>query len=795
MLKYFFKSAWRKLSSNRVSSLINILGFSLGIFSSIIIFQFVKYHLSTDRYHKKFKSIYRVVMDLHLDDGSIEPGKGSPFILHKTLKNDFSNIENTAYISQEEMTIGVFNKTKIPNRYKEKESAAFINEDYFKIFDYHWIAGDASSLETPNTAVITKRYAKKYFGNADPLGQVINLNNLQDVKIVGLLDNLPPNTDLKTEVFISLPTMRTIRPDFGYDDWQWFSNSRETYISINNFISKKSIESSFTAFSRKYYGEKAKYYQFHLQELADVHFNSDYNGKIRRSSILLFSIVGIILILIACFNFINLSIAQAFKKFREVGIRKTVGGTQFQLFGQFITEIFLVAVISVLLAVFFAYLTTPVVNNLLDVKIVFEQYFDPGTIIFGFGLIAIITLVAGIYPSLLLTRLNPLKALKGVINKAEKGITLKRGLITTQFAISFMLITISILIVRQINFINNRDIGTAKKLILHINIPDSEKEKLAILKNQLLLNPSIKNITYESDPPSAKLSWGGSIKFDNRDWEKFIARSRSADQEYLNTYKIKLISGRVPNPSDTIREILVNEKLVKNLGLKGPEEVLNKQLIIGDADNRPGIITGVVSDFNNRDLYSAIEPTVIFSLSSRYKEAAISLNNFDPQKTITQIHKTWNSVFDTDVFEYSFYDKELAQFYKKENLTRDLVIFFTFVSIFISCLGLLGLVGIAISQRIKEIGIRKVLGASVHNIISLLSGEILKLISIASLIGLPISLIFMNNWLSDFAFRISISWWIFVLAGLFIFFFAMAIISIRIFIAGLANPVKSLRTE
>lgn len=794
MINYYIKAGWRKLVNSKNYSLINIAGLSLSIFGSIIIFQFVKFHVDTDTYHQKFKNIYRVVMDLHLDEG-IEHEKGSPFILHETLKNDFSNVEHTAYLGQHEMTISISKGNSSPDRYLEKEFAAFINEGYFKIFDYQWQAGNASLLNLPNMAVLTEKYAKKYFGEANPINQILNINNKQDVKVIGVLKDIPGNTDLRTEVFISLPTMKTIMPEFGYEDWQWFTKSKETYISLKNKTSKETFEAQFSSFSKKYYGENARYYQFHLQKLSDVHFNLDYNGKIKKSTILFFSLIGILLIVIACINFINLSTAHSFRRSKEIGIRKTLGSSQPQLFWQFMTEVAIVSGVSVMLALFFAYIATPVVNDWLAVRITFKQFFDFKTVIFVFILVIFTTLTAGFYPSLVVAWFNPLNALKGNSKEFGGGISLRKGLVVMQFGISFILIAFSILIVQQINYINNKDIGSSKKLILHIKIPNPENNNLTVFKNQLLQKPYVQNISFSGIPPSSKEGWGGSIKLDDRGWEKFPVRSRSADENYLDTYQIKLLTGRKPVASDTIREVLINEKLVKTLGFKDPEEALNRKLTIGDADNKIATITGIVSDFNNTDLYSGIEPTVIFSLKTRYKQAAVRLNTFDAKNKIREISEVWQAIYPNDVFEYSFYDDELARFYAREEVTRGLIIFFASLSVFVSCLGLLGLVKINVSQRIKEIGVRKVLGASAGGIIALLSKDFLKLIIIANGIAIPVAYYFMNKWLQDFAFRISIGWELFLLAGAIALLIALATISFQAIKAAMANPVKALRTE
>jgi putative ABC transport system permease protein len=794
MIQNYFKIAFRNLKRNKIFSLINITGLALGIAGSIIIFQLVKYHLSTDAYHKNAKNIYRVVMDLHLGDGKIEHEKGSPFILHNTLKKDFASVKNVAYVGKEEVIISVTKPNGVVGKYLEKEAVTFTNSEYFDLFDYQWLVGKSESLNIPNSVILTEKFAKKYFGDTNPIGKLLKINNLQDLKVVGLLKNYPENTDLKTDVFISLPTIKTIIPDYGYDDWYWFSKTRETYISLQNNTSKEDFGKQLPAFSKKYFGQDAKVFQFHLQELSDVHFNLDYGGKIKKSTIILLALVGLLLILIACINFINLSTAQSFKRVKEIGVRKVLGSSQKQLFWQFITEITVITIIAISLALFFGYMAIPTLNGWLKTEIDFAQFFDTKLLIFIPLLLIIIVIVAGIYPSFVISNFNPIKALKGNNQGFGNGISLRKVLVTTQFGVSFILIAVSILVVFQIDFLRNKDIGLNKDLILHVNIPNNKKSILTTFKNQLLQKSYVKNISFERSAPSSKFGGGGQVKFDNRDFTKFAVRSRIADENYLDTYQIKLITGRKPMACDTVREILVNEKLVNDLGLKSPEEVINKRLLLGDS-GQTGVIVGVVADFNNTDLYAKIEPTVIFSLMNRYKQAAIKLNAFDSEKTILNISKTWGKLFPNEVMEYSFYDQELAQFYEREDLIRNLTISFALLSIFISCLGLFGLVSFTITQKTKEIGIRKILGASVNQIVTLLSKEFLTLVLMSFIIAIPMAWWAMDKWLQDFAYRTEISWWIFALAGGFSLLITLLTVSYQAIKAAVANPVKSLRTE
>ena len=793
MLKNYFKIAVRNLVKHRLYSGINIAGLAIGMAGAIIIFQLVRYHLGTDRYHKNADRTYRVVVDLHLEDGSVEKEKGSAYLLHETLKKEFSYVENSAYLAHKELTfsIGQNGGTK---KFLEKENAVFANPDFFKIFDYKWVTGNSAVLNAPNQVVLTERYVRKYFGNSNPIGKYIKVNNQANLMVAGILKDYPEQTDFKKDIFISLPTLKTLIPEYGYEDWGWIDSNRETFITLRSASDKEAFEKQMPAFAKKYYGANGSVFHYHLQDLSDVHFNIDYGGKIKYYTIAMLATIGWLLILIACFNFINLSTAQGFKRSKEVGVRKVLGVSKTQVFLLFIEETALLTIISFLLALLFFRIATPLVNNWLGIDISSGILTDYKFPVFTLILLIFVIALAGIYPAFAISNFNPLPAIKGLGQQTKKSFfSVRKSLVVTQFCISFILIALSAVIILQSRYLKNKDLGINKELILHVNLPVNEASRMTTLKNEILRLKEVESVSLFRTPPSSQSGYGGSIKFENREWEKFPARSRISDNNYIKTYGLKLIAGRNPIASDTVREVLINQKLVKDLGLKSPEEALNRRLLIGDI-GQTGIITGVLSDFNNSDLYSGIEPTVVYSYQKHYQSAGIKLQYYD-QSTIQKVATLWQKQYPDNVFQYSFYDEEIARFYKREELASSLTSIFALLSVCLSCLGLFGLAIFSIEQRTKEIGIRKVLGASVMSITTLLSKDFMALVLVAIVVASPVAYYFMGLWLADFAYRINIDWWIFALAGSISVAIAMLTVSFHSIKAALTNPVKTLKNE
>lgn len=792
MVRNYLRIAWRNLVRNKVYSAINMTGLGIGMAGAIIIFQLVSYHLEVDRYHANADKIFRIVVDLHLEDGSVEHERGSAFPMHTALRKEFANVTHAAYLADREVTVSI-GQAASTKRFFEKSAVAFTNPDFLKIFDYEFVAGNASVLNSPNQALITERYAQKYFGKSNPLGRLIRLNNAENITVAGVIKDFPEQTDFRKDLFVSLPTLKKLVPEYGYEDWGWIDSNRQTFVRLRSNEDQAALEKQMVGFAKKIHGADNHVFQYHLQPLSDVHFNLDYGGKIKYYTIVMLATVGLLLILIACFNFINISTAQSFRRSKEVGIRKVLGVSQWQVFWLFIHEAALFTSISFVFSIILSKLLIPVISNWLEINLVLNPLTDWSLLAFSVLLLLFVVCVAGIYPAFVISNLNPVRAIKGLAAPTERGsFSIRKGLVVAQFSISFVLIAVSMVIILQSRYLKNKDLGLNKDLILHVGLPDAETTKIASLSNEMQRIKDVASISFFRNPPSSQAGNGGSIKFENRDWEKFVARSRVADDRYVDTYGLRLIAGRKPTHSDTLSELLVNNKLVKALGLKSPEEAINKRLTVGDMDNKTGIIVGVLSDFNNADLYSSIEPTIIYASKRHYRSAGIKLQSLSAS-TIPDIMKVWQKQFPEYVFQYSFYDEEIAGFYKREELAANLTATFALLSVFLSCLGLFGLALFSIEQRTKEIGIRKVLGASVASVTALLSTDFLKLVIIAILIASPVSYYFMNKWLQDFAYRIDIEWWIFAVSALLAVLVAFLTVGYQSVKAALQNPVKTLR--
>lgn len=820
MFRNYAKTAFRNLTRNRNYTIINIAGLAVGIAVCMIIFIIIQFQTSFDNFHSKKDRIYRVLTAYHpTDGGAVAYRKNVPFPMPEGLKTAFPQLEQVApvYASHnDELQVLDANGNPVKN-FKEQNGVFYTSPSFFNMFDFPLLAGSYASLQDPNNVLLTKEIAEAYFGDwKTAVGKTLKLTGTYRIgvglfqsppvmlKVSGILATVPANTDFQLKLVIAYGTDFTGDEVYGFKNPNWNQTAPDfgCYILLPPHLSVDNFSQQLKAYSGKIATADNK--DSHIvQPLSAVHYDTqagNYSNKtISHELINVLWLIAAFILLIACVNFINLSTAQAVNRAKEVGVRKVLGSNKLQLQIQFITEAFFIVAGAVVLASVITILALSSVNKLLELSLSFNVLGNPAIVVFLFTVTIVVTALAGFYPSLVLSRFNPVNALKSkLMANPAKGISLRRGLVVFQFVIAQALIIGTFIIVKQMNYFMSRPLGFDKDAVVNLPFrPDSTGRKLTgYLRQQLLAVNGVQAVSFSSNTP---------VEDDNDMWTTFKfnhaikeagfqAIVKFTDEEYLSTYKLQLAAGRNLQPSPMTREFLINESMVKGLGFKKPEEVLNKEIsIFGDVIKCP--VVGVVKDFNDRSLRHDLAPLVMTTNSTMYRQAAIKLETANLSAAMQSIKNIWQQTFPNSVYEYRFLDEKIENFYKQENQLAQLYKIFAAIAIFLSCLGLYGLASFMAVQRIKEVGIRKVLGATAGNIVYLFSKEFILLITIAFAIATPLAWYYMHQWLQDYAYRISISWWLFAAGGLIAIMIALATISFQAIKAAMTNPVKSLRTE
>jgi putative ABC transport system permease protein len=803
MIKSYFKIAWRSLWKHKFYTLINMFGLALSIGCSIILFQFITYHLSFDTYHHDAKQVYRIVHRLTFDDGIPLYDQGAPLALARDVKANNPQVKDVGVLLRmHDINVSIpQNDGAGKKMFAEHENIGITDGHFFNLFDYEWEQGNQNTaLTEPNTVVLSHHLAEKYFGSQNVIGKTIRVDNKNTFRVTGVIKDHPANTDIKADLFLSLSTLKNIYPDVYtpmHNDWNFINSTNSIYVELKEGVNPKLIENDLNELNVKAQGAaEAKPYHFMMLPLSEVHFDGRFAGVIQRSLLVTLGIIGLLLIIIACVNFINMATAQSFKRAKEIGTRKVLGSSPGAIFIQFISETSYIVVFAALLSFIMVIVAMPVLNNWLQTQLSFNLFTDYRLAGFIVAVLAIIILAAGSYPALLLSRFKPVNALKNQVGgKTQAAGFTRKGLIVIQNVIAQVLIISTILITMQVKYLKTTDLGFNKNAVVMLPVPDNDKSKTDYLRNQLLTNPAIKSVSFCYRAPSSTADKGGSIKFDTHDWEKFVGYTQIGDADYVKTFGMQLIAGRNIVEADTAREYLVNEVLVHKLGLKDPQQAIGRHFTAGDLSNNPGVIVGVVKDFHAKSLYTAIAPEYVSTFRRGYQYVGIKIGSGNPSAVIDHIKKEWQAVYPDNVFEYRFLDQQIADFYQKEDLLNKLITSSAIIAIFISCLGLLGLISLLTLQRTKEIGIRKVLGASVTNITGLLSVDFLKLVLMAVVVVSPIAWLMMSKYLQNFAYRIDIQWWVFVLAAFVTLLIAFITVSFQSIKAAMANPVESLKSS
>lgn len=819
MFKNYFKTAFRSLSRNRNYTIINIAGLAVGIAVCMMIFIVIQYQTSFDTFHVKKDRVYRVLTESHhAEAGTISHQKNVPFQMPAGLQTTFPQLEQVApvYASHnDELQVLDDNGTPLKN-FKEQSGVFYTSPSFFKMFDFPLLTGSYESLKDPNNVLLTKEIAETYFGDwKTAMGKTIKITGYYSMgaglfqypaytlKVSGILATIPANTDFRLKLVIAYGSDFTGDAQYGFQQPGWNQSAPEfsCYVMLPSAVAANNFNQQLSSYARKMAPADNKD-NYILQSINAVHYDAEagnYSNKTISHQLLnVLWLIAAFILLIACVNFINLSTAQAVNRAKEVGVRKVLGSNKFQLQKQFLAETFLIVMIAVILATGIIILALPYINQLLELSLSLKVLSNPAVIEFLIAVMIVVTLLAGFYPSIVLSRFNPVNALKSRVTvNTAKGVSLRRGLVTFQFIIAQALIIGTLVIVQQMNYFMNQPLGFDKEAIVNVPFrPDSTGVKLTDYLKQQLLSNGAQAVSFNSNSPiEDNNNMFTTFKYDKaiKDAD-FQAISKFVDNDYVPTYKLQLVAGRNLQPSGWTREFLVNESFVKSLGLKKPEDILNKEVsMMGGLIKCP--VVGVLKDFNDRSLRQNLSPMLVATNSTMYRQASIKLSTANMTATMQAIKKIWEQTFPNNVYEYRFLDEKIAGFYKQETQLSELYKIFAAIAIFLSCLGLYGLASFMAVQRIKEVGIRKVLGASSGNIVYLFSKEFVILIAIAFLIATPVAWYYMNQWLQSYAYRIHISWWLFAAGGLAAIIIALLTISFQAIKAAVANPVKSLRTE
>ncbi len=799
MFKNYFKTAFRNLSRNKGYAFINIIGLAVGVAACLLIFLVIQYETSFDTFHNNKDRIYRIGTSFHGPDG-VRYTKGLCYPAGKQLSLDFPQLEKVASIrGVQGDQVTVMDETNRPTQKKFNENGLFFAESsFFEIFNFPFLAGNAkTALTDPYTAVITQKTAEKYFGDwHKAMGRTIKYKDKKICKVTGVLQNLPANTDFPIDVALSFKT----QDDNNATDWVSTFGDLNTYVVLPPNMTADKFNNNLVTFTKKHKPAEYAKDAFVAQPLNEIHFDKrfgNYNGNtFSRELITALSLIGLFLLIIACINFINLATAQAVNRAKEVGVRKVLGSKKKDLILQFLSETFIITAFAVAAAIIISITLLPSLNGLLKTHISFS--INPMLAIFLAALIILVTFLSGFYPAIILSGFNPITALKSKFtSKTVGGISLRRGLVVLQFAIAQALIMGTLIIVSQMNYFKNASMGFDKDAIININMPNDSisQTKLTALKSELLKQAGIKNVSYSTFTIADDSHWTSNFRFGNEQKETdFNTDLKWADADVFKTYNLQFVAGRPYHQTDTVRELVVNETLVKKLGITNPQDILNKKINFWDGSIVAPVV-GVVKDFNSNTMAKPIEAVAMGSWNAVYQTMSVKLKAREAKVTLAGIEKTWTALYPEFVYQYQFLDDKIASFYRQEDQLSQLYKIFAGIAIFISCLGLYGLISFMAVQRTKEVGIRKVLGASVGSIVYMFSKEFTILIGVAFLIAAPLADYFMNNWLTNFTFRVQIGVSIFVLTVVTSIFIAWITVGYRAIRAALMNPVKSLRTE
>jgi putative ABC transport system permease protein len=813
MLKNYLKIAFRSFKRHKLFTFINVIGLSIGISSALVIFLIVYRDFTFDNYHKDKDKIYRVVTDYEYSGEPFYNG-GVTGKLPEAVKNEVNGVQQLTCFWMQGYNVIVPGKTQV--KFKNQENVVYADQRYFDMFSYKWLAGSVKSLNQPDQVVLSSDQANKYFpalSYNEMLGRQVIYDDSIKVTVTGVVEKPVQNTDLSFSDFISYLTIQHVKNiKQNFETWNGTNGNFQFFIKLSPGSTTANTEKQLKHLLYKYQPEQAKpggyKATFRLQPLSDIHFNENYgainNDTANKTTLYGLIVIATFLLLLGCINFVNLTTAQASQRAKEIGIRKTMGSSRLQLIGQFLSETFLITLMAVLISIAITPFILKLFADFISKEVKFDLFSHPIIIVFLLLLVVLVSFVSGFYPAMVLSKYKPVSVLKNQVSGTSKSRNawLRKSLTVSQFVIAQFFIMATLLVSKQIYYALHKDLGFKKDAIVFIDLPWKQKDQgfKQVFINKVKTMPGVKMISLGGGAPSSDGWSSNDVSYtDGKKEIKSELYHKSGDENYIKVYQIKLLAGRNTKMSDTTDGMLVNSTYAHALGFTDVNDAVGKTIQFGKT--RKKVIVGVTGDFYQASLHAAIKPMAIWPQNPKW-EGTVHLALYPQtaggnewQSTIASLGKSWKEIFPDDDFEYHFFDESIAKMYTKEQHISQLLTWATGLSILISCLGLLGLAMFTTNMRTKEIGVRKVLGATVRQIVTLLSTELVLLVIVAFVIVTPLAWLAMNKWMQNFADKTSISWWIFVLSGAGMLVTAFLTLSFQTIKAAIANPVKSLRSE
>ena len=791
MLKNYLLTAYRFLIKNRLSGMINIFGLAIGIASAALIFLYIQYELSFDKHYKNYENIYRIT-SLSGSAYGTDYNPETQYPLADAVRTGLPDIGDVCRVYYEKNGLISIGEKK----FKENH-IVLADSMFFDFFEMEWLAGSPKNALTEiNSIVLTESSAKKYFGDDDPMGQTIKIENKTNLAVKGIIKDPPSSTHLPINMIASLDVLPTFVRG-NYNHWNLFFGGYAAYIKINNPEEVSNAETQINKYSEQFIDEEVwREITYVLQPLSEIHYDKNYstfNYITTEKNLWALVLVGLAILIVACINYVNLSLAQSLKRSKEVGIRKVLGADRKSLTVQFIGEALVMVFISMILSLIFIEVFNPYLNNYIGFIIASSIYNIPQMLLIIFAFVILIGIIAGWYPARMVSSYNPVDAIKDRISSHKKSTRiLKSAFVIVQFVISQVLVIGTIVIFLQIYYISKKDLGFSSDSILILNVPEISQNEL--LKNELLGNPEVNKVSFAISGPQAMLDERFETNVYLRDVdnpEKIDTDVKAADKDYYELFGLQMVAGEYYEGShgkDSVRNAVVNETLAKMLGFNDPFDAVGERINMGR-------ITGVIKDFHIESLHNKILPMVMIDFQRFQQQLYIKVNSDKLNESAAHIEKVWSSLYPEEIFEYKVYENYINEMYSRDNQTFNIINLFALMSVLIASLGLFGLISYLLRQKTREICIRKVFGARVKNILLMIGREYFRLILIANIIAIPVGWYLMNRWLENYAYRIDLYWWIFLIAIAFSVIIAFGTIAIQSVKSANSNPVKGLRIE